>query len=79
MRFNDPAQIRSARAFQRAASDIGYTFNWFYTDAKQIAYFNSGANPRAAEGPRPQLPGVGQAEVRVAWLQPRRPPRGTRR
>ena len=50
MRFNDPAQIRSARAFQRAASDIGYTFNWFYTDAKQIAYFNSGANPRRPKG-----------------------------
>jgi acyl-homoserine lactone acylase PvdQ len=50
MRFNDPAQIKSAKDFQRAASDIGYTFNWFYTDAKQIAYFNSGANPRRPKG-----------------------------
>ncbi len=50
MRFNDPAQIRSATDFQRAARDIGYTFNWFYTDAKQIAYFNSGANPVRARG-----------------------------
>jgi hypothetical protein len=50
MRFNDPGQIRDARSFQRAASDIGYTFNWFYTDANQIAYFNSGANPRRPKG-----------------------------
>ena len=50
MRFNDPAQIRDARSFQRAAADIGYTFNWFYSDTKQIAYFNSGANPRRPRG-----------------------------
>jgi len=50
MRFNDPAQVRSAADFQRAASDIGYTFNWFYADSKQIAYFNSGANPVRPKG-----------------------------
>ena len=50
MQFNDPAKIRSAADFQRAASNIGYTFNWFYTDAKQIAYFNSGANPVRPKG-----------------------------
>jgi acyl-homoserine lactone acylase PvdQ len=49
MDFNDPAAVRDARSFQRAASKIGYTFNWFYADAERIAYFNSGANPvRAA-------------------------------
>jgi acyl-homoserine lactone acylase PvdQ len=49
MDFNDPAAVRDARSFQRAASKIGYTFNWFYADSEQIAYFNSGANPvRAA-------------------------------
>ena len=45
MDFNDPAQVRDAASFQRAAHKIGYTFNWFYADAKQIGYFNSGANP----------------------------------
>ena len=43
--FNDPAAVRDPASFQRAASKIGYTFNWFYADAEHIAYFNSGANP----------------------------------
>jgi len=35
--------------FFNAAYKIGYTFNWFYTDNKHIAYYNSGLNPvRAA-------------------------------
>jgi acyl-homoserine lactone acylase PvdQ len=45
MDFNDPAAVRDAASFQRAAHKIGYTFNWFYADARQIGYFNSGANP----------------------------------
>jgi len=43
--FNNPNAIKSPRDFQRAASRIGFTFNWFYTDPKNIAYFNSGNNP----------------------------------
>ncbi|GAA0539489.1 penicillin acylase family protein [Saccharopolyspora thermophila] len=43
-KFNDPAAITSATDFQRAAHDINYTFNWFYVDADDTAYFNSGAN-----------------------------------
>ena len=65
MRFNDPAQIRNAADFQRAASDIGYAFNWFYTDAKQIAYFNSGANPARPKGLDPNFPVWG--EQRFEW------------
>jgi acyl-homoserine lactone acylase PvdQ len=45
MNFNEPAAVRDAASFQRAASKIGYTFNWFYADPERIAYFNSGANP----------------------------------
>lgn len=49
MDFNTPEVVRDHTSFQRAASKIGYTFNWFYADAEHIAYFNSGANPvRAA-------------------------------
>ena len=44
-----PTKIRDAASFQRAASKIGYTFNWFYADAEHIAYFNSGANPVRAK------------------------------
>jgi acyl-homoserine lactone acylase PvdQ len=43
--LNDPSKIRSPQDFQRAASKIGFTFNWFYTDHSHIAYFNSGNNP----------------------------------
>jgi acyl-homoserine lactone acylase PvdQ len=54
--FNEPGAIRSPQDFQRAASNIGYTFNWFYIDAKHIAYFNSGNNPARAKGTTGQLP-----------------------
>ncbi|GLZ41800.1 penicillin acylase family protein [Actinokineospora sp. NBRC 105648] len=43
--FNDPDAIHSAADFQRAAAHVGYTFNWFYADSKDIAYYNSGSNP----------------------------------
>jgi len=54
--FNDPAKMRNPRAFQLAASKIGFTFNWFYTDDKHIAYFNSGSNPVRAQGTNPLFP-----------------------
>jgi acyl-homoserine lactone acylase PvdQ len=54
--FNDPDAIRSPQDFQRAASRIGYTFNWFYADSRHIAYFNSGNNPIRAKGTTGQLP-----------------------
>ena len=47
--FNEPAKVRDAASFQRAASKIGYAFNWFYADPERIAYFNSGANPVRAK------------------------------
>ena len=39
-----------------AAYQIGYTFNWFYTDDKHIAYFNSGLNPVRAPHTDPLFP-----------------------
>src|SRR5829696_2330716 len=56
MRFNDPAQIKGPEDFQRAANDIGYTFNWFYVDPKHIAYYNSGQNPVRRKGLDPNFP-----------------------
>jgi acyl-homoserine lactone acylase PvdQ len=50
MDFNTPSVVRDAASFQRAAAKVGYTFNWFYVDPKQIAYFNSGDNPVRAAG-----------------------------
>jgi hypothetical protein len=48
--------MRNASDFQRAASRIGYTFNWFYADDTDIAYFNSGNNPDRPAGVDPLLP-----------------------
>ena len=63
--FNDPARMRTPADFQRAASLIGYTFNWFYVDAHHVAYQNSGWNPRRAAGTDPDLPILGQP--RYEW------------
>jgi acyl-homoserine lactone acylase PvdQ len=54
--FNDPDRIKSPQDFQRAASLVGYAFNWFYIDARHIAYQNAGYNPRRAPGTDPDLP-----------------------
>ena len=55
-RFNNPAQMRNPHDFFNAAYKVGYTFNWFYTDDKHIAYFNSGLNPVRAAGTDPLFP-----------------------
>jgi acyl-homoserine lactone acylase PvdQ len=54
--FNDPGEMENAREFQEAASKIGYTFNWLYVDDRDMAYFNSGANPQRPAGVTGQLP-----------------------
>ena len=56
MDFNTPELIKDPASFQRAASKVGYTFNWFYTDADHIAYFNSGDNPERAKRTNPDFP-----------------------
>ena len=43
--LNDPNAIRGPADFKRAVSKIGFTFNWFYADHSNVAYFNSGNNP----------------------------------
>jgi hypothetical protein len=56
--------ITGPREFQRAASLVQYTFNWFYTDNRHIAYQNAGANPVRARGANPDLPILGNREWR---------------
>jgi acyl-homoserine lactone acylase PvdQ len=63
--FNDPDAVRSAQDFQRAAYEIGYTFNWLYVDADDTAYFNSGSNPVRAAGTDPNFPI--RAEQQYEW------------
>ncbi|MEU5582267.1 penicillin acylase family protein [Streptomyces huasconensis] len=58
--LNDPGQVKDAASFMKAARHISYAFNWFYADARDIAYYNSGANPERAESVDPALPVRGQ-------------------
>ena len=64
--------MRNAPTSRAPPSKIGYTFNWFYVDDKDIAYFNSGNNPVRATGHRPAAARPRLAAVRVAGLQPGR-------
>ena len=63
--FNDPAKMQTPADFQRSASRIGYTFNWFFVNAQDTAYYNSGANPVRPKRLDPTLPVVG--EPRFEW------------
>ncbi len=54
--FNDPGFVTSAATFEQAASNINYTFNWFYVDSRHTAYFNSGDNPVRPANVDPTLP-----------------------
>jgi acyl-homoserine lactone acylase PvdQ len=58
--FNNPNKMRTPQDFMKAANNIAYTFNWFYADNKQIAYFNSGANPVRPSYVDPNLPTFGR-------------------
>lgn len=54
--LNDPGYVSDAKSFQQAAQHISYAFNWFYADSRDIAYYNSGANPRRPADVDPSLP-----------------------
>ncbi|MFV0130660.1 penicillin acylase family protein [Streptomyces sp. HMX112] len=63
--LNDPSYVRDAATFQQAVHHIGYAFNWFYADARETAYYNSGLNPVRAAGVDPALPVA--AEPAYEW------------
>ncbi len=58
--FNNPNEMQSPQDFMQAANRIAYTFNWFYVDNENIAYFNSGANPVRPTNVDPNLPTFGR-------------------
>ncbi|MGH3445012.1 MAG: penicillin acylase family protein [Nocardioidaceae bacterium] len=81
--FNDPGYVHNAASFQRAASHIDYTFNWFYADNRDISYYSSGLLPVRAHGVDFDLPRWGNRKYDwQGWLPFRRhvhqtdPPRG---
>ena len=55
-RFNDPGFVKDATTFKKAAAGVDYTFNWFYSDNRDIAYFSSGRLPVRAAGTDTDLP-----------------------
>ncbi|MFD7449807.1 penicillin acylase family protein [Kitasatospora sp. NPDC059827] len=68
--LNDPGAVHDAPSFQRAAQDINYTFNWFYADSRDIAYYNSGSNPVRAPGVDAGLPVLAQPAYEWADFDP---------
>ncbi|MFD2417748.1 penicillin acylase family protein [Amycolatopsis pigmentata] len=64
--FNDPDHMASAAQFQDSASHINYTFNWFYVNSTETAYYNSGWNPVRPSTVDPNLPVSSQYEW-VNW------------
>ncbi|MDI3388783.1 penicillin acylase family protein [Streptomyces sp. B-S-A8] len=65
--FNDPSYIKDAESFKKAAEHIGYAFNWFYADSRDIAYYNSGSNPVRADDVDASFPV--KAEKAYEWRE----------
>jgi acyl-homoserine lactone acylase PvdQ len=76
--FNDPGFVRNAKTFQKAASHIDYTFNWFYADSKDISYYSSGLLPKRSKKVEPDLPHwAGKKYGWKGWLKFKRHARET--
>ena len=76
--FNDPGFVHDAKSFQKAASDVDYTFNWFYADSEDISYYSSGLLPRRSKKVEPDLPRwAGKQYDWQGWLSDRRHARET--
>lgn len=54
--FNTPARMSTPKRFMAAADKISYTFNWFYVNRRDVAYFGSGKFPVRAPGVDFDLP-----------------------
>ncbi len=69
MRINDPNWVHGADTFMTAFDGVDYTFNWFYTDDRDIAYFESGLLPVRDPRVDPDLPSWGTGEFEwQGWL-----------
>ena len=60
-RLGNPDYVQDAADFREAAAAIDYTFNWFYVDDRDIAYYSSGRLPLRADGVDAHLPRWGDA------------------
>lgn len=66
LHFGEPALTYSPQSWMKGAAEVDYTFNWFYVDDKNIAYYASGLDPIRPSDVNPNLPtwGTGNSE----WL-----------
>jgi acyl-homoserine lactone acylase PvdQ len=66
LHWGQPALTHSARSWMTGASEVDYTFNWFYVDNRDIAYYVSGRDPVRPSDVDPNLPtwGTGGSEWR---------------
>jgi len=68
-RLNNPNYTHNATSFKKAAQAIDYTFNWFYADNRDIAYFSSGKLPIRASDTDTDLPRWGDKKYDwKGWL-----------
>jgi acyl-homoserine lactone acylase PvdQ len=68
--WNTPSLTHDAASWMKGAGEIGYTFNWFYVDDKDIAYFCSGANPVRPKDVDPDLPTWGDGTAEWRGMEP---------
>jgi acyl-homoserine lactone acylase PvdQ len=55
-------RVTSAKRFLQAMGAVEFSFNWFYADDRDIAFFSSGRLPLRAPGTDPALPTIGTGE-----------------
>jgi acyl-homoserine lactone acylase PvdQ len=55
-------RVRDARSFERAASTLELSFNWYYADDRDIATHSTGRLPLRAPGVDPGLPTEGSGD-----------------
>jgi acyl-homoserine lactone acylase PvdQ len=62
--FGSPDMTHDATSWMASAAKVQYTFNWFYIDDRDIAYYVSGLDPIRRPTVNPNLPtwGTGVAE-----------------
>ena len=62
LEWNNPDFMHGARSFLKAAAKETGTFNWFYVDSKDIAYYSSGLMPVRPKNVNPNLPSWGSGQ-----------------
>jgi acyl-homoserine lactone acylase PvdQ len=68
--LNDPDFVHSARSFMKAVADIQYTFNWYYVDDTDMAYYSSARLPVRSADTDLDLPRWGSRRYDWAGFEP---------